>query len=154
MESFCIFDAQCTGVWPRTTCVNGRCRCSTDIPNPQREVQTRDGWVCVETTATPACPLPNLFPESAALREKAPLTGFVQCSVASTDTTVGGPTGTCHPDNTAAPTDPAMIDTYDCVDDGTGTGVCCPNRGNITIKIIRRCVWSLGFHCRSNFSQF
>lgn len=117
MDTFCILDAQCTGVWPRTTCINGRCECVA----PAQPVLTRDGSVCVEPGAPASCPLPNLFPDAAALRESGVNSvAFVLCDPASTDLSPAGQT--CR--DTAIPAAPSMVDTYDCIN-----GFCCPNRG-------------------------
>src|SRR5271165_4328435 len=64
----CIFDIQCSSVWPRATCDKaGVCQCPnnpTDPVRPEttRPVQTRDGWVCVDSSVNQACPLPASDP--------------------------------------------------------------------------------------------
>lgn len=47
-QSGCIYNEQCSGVWARTTCVNGICACPTvaAVVAPLQPIQTKDGVVC------------------------------------------------------------------------------------------------------------
>ena len=50
-QSQCLYDEQCTAVWPRTRCVNSICQCDRSAV----QVRTRDGIVCMHEYGSLDC---------------------------------------------------------------------------------------------------
>lgn len=154
----CTYDAQCSAVWPDSTCASNMCNC----PDGYKDRETRDGAVCVDLSqGTPfVCPLPDGVGPSTALSDVTPLfpgSAFpILCNTKSSN--VPATKGTYTGDNvcvytttTADPTDVTqkvidVSDIYDCIQGATDVqsvisaiplvgystnadGVCCMSRG-------------------------